>query len=95
MRVDLQMFLVTTGSLLLRSFQPDLWQAFLVGCFESADPQGTGDRCFNQWSVIPSGYVSDIVRTYYVDAGLIPSAVNNVAAATQANVVVNYPNVSA
>lgn len=48
----------------------------------------------NGLGLAPSGYVSDIVRTYYIDAGLIPSyAVNNVAAATQANVVVNYPNV--
>jgi len=48
----------------------------------------------NGLGLAPSGYVSDIVRNYYIDAGLIPSyAVNNVAAATQANVVVNYPNV--
>lgn len=41
-----------------------------------------------------SGSASDIVRTYYIDAGLIPTyAVNNVAAATQANIVVSYPNV--
>ncbi len=42
----------------------------------------------------PSGSVSEIVKTYYIDAGSIPTyAVNNVAAATQANVVVNYPNI--
>ncbi len=37
---------------------------------------------------------SNILSTYYTDASAIPSyAVNNVAAATQANIVVNYPNV--
>lgn len=48
----------------------------------------------NGLGLAPSGSVLDIVRSYYIDTGLIPTyAVNNVAAATQANVVVNYPNV--
>lgn len=48
----------------------------------------------NGLGLTPSGSASDTTRTYYIDAGLIPAyAVNNVAAATQANVVVNYPNV--
>ena len=47
----------------------------------------------NGLGLAPSGSTSDIVRSYYIDAGVIPNyAVNNVAAATQANVVVNYPN---
>ncbi|BAY89362.1 MULTISPECIES: fasciclin domain-containing protein [unclassified Tolypothrix] len=37
---------------------------------------------------------SNVLNTYYSDAAAIPSyAVNNVAAATQANIVVNYPEV--
>ncbi|MBW4643068.1 MAG: S-layer homology domain-containing protein [Goleter apudmare HA4340-LM2] len=41
-----------------------------------------------------SDSASNILNTYYTDATAIPSyAVNNVAAATQANIVVNYPNV--
>ncbi|MBD2166951.1 S-layer homology domain-containing protein [Calothrix membranacea FACHB-236] len=37
---------------------------------------------------------SNVLNTYYTDASAIPSyAVNNVAAATQANIVVNYPEV--
>ncbi|AFY43135.1 fasciclin domain-containing protein [Nostoc sp. PCC 7107] len=41
-----------------------------------------------------SGTASDILNTYYTDASAIPDyAVNNVAAATQANIVVNYPDV--
>jgi uncharacterized surface protein with fasciclin (FAS1) repeats len=41
-----------------------------------------------------SGSPTNIVSTYYTDAGAIPTyAVDDVAAATQANVVVNYPNV--
>lgn len=48
----------------------------------------------NGLGLAPSGSVADIVRSYYIDAGLIPTyAVNNVAAATQANAIVNYPNV--
>lgn len=48
----------------------------------------------NGLGLAPSGSVADTVRSYYIDAGLIPTyAVNNVAAATQANAVVNYPNV--
>ncbi|MBU7581555.1 MAG: S-layer homology domain-containing protein [Nostoc sp. TH1S01] len=40
------------------------------------------------------GNTSDILNTYYTDASTIPDyAVNNVAAATQANIVVNYPDV--
>ncbi|MDB9324294.1 fasciclin domain-containing protein [Nodularia spumigena] len=36
-----------------------------------------------------------VVNTYYTDASAIPRyALDNVAAATQANIVVNYPNVS-
>ncbi len=42
----------------------------------------------------PNGTSATISRTYYIDAGLLPKyAVNGVAAATQANIVVNYPNV--
>jgi len=42
-----------------------------------------------------SGSASDIVSTYYTDARVLPTyAVDDVAAATQANVVVNHPNVS-
>jgi uncharacterized surface protein with fasciclin (FAS1) repeats len=38
---------------------------------------------------------SNILSTYYTDSSAIPNyAVNNVAAATQANIVVNYPNVN-
>ncbi|ALF53093.1 beta-Ig-H3/fasciclin [Nostoc piscinale CENA21] len=41
-----------------------------------------------------SGNASDVLNTYYTDASAIPDyAVNNVAAATQANIVVNYPDV--
>ncbi|MBD2437552.1 fasciclin domain-containing protein [Nostoc sp. FACHB-110] len=41
-----------------------------------------------------SNSASDILNNYYTDASTIPSyAVNNVAAATEANIVVNYPNV--
>ncbi|AFY31068.1 fasciclin domain-containing protein [Calothrix sp. PCC 7507] len=41
-----------------------------------------------------SDAASNVLSTYYTDASAIPSyAVNNVAAATQANIVVNYPNV--
>ncbi|OCQ91234.1 beta-Ig-H3/fasciclin [Nostoc sp. MBR 210] len=41
-----------------------------------------------------SGNASDVLSTYYTDASAIPDyAVNNVAAATQANIVVNYPDV--
>ncbi|OUL33454.1 fasciclin domain-containing protein [Nostoc sp. 106C] len=37
---------------------------------------------------------SNVLNTYYTDASAIPNyAVNNVAAATQANIVVNYPEV--
>ncbi|WP_017655713.1 fasciclin domain-containing protein [Fortiea contorta] len=37
---------------------------------------------------------ANVLSTYYTDAATIPSyAVNNVAAATQSNIVVNYPNV--
>lgn len=43
-----------------------------------------------------SGAATDIINTYYTDAAQIPTyAVDDVAAATQANVVVNYPNVTA
>ena len=36
-----------------------------------------------------------VVNTYYTDASAIPNyALNNVAAATEANIVVNYPNVN-
>ena len=42
-----------------------------------------------------SGDATNSLGTYYTDASAIPSyAVNNVATATQANLVVNYPNVS-
>ncbi|WP_414551499.1 fasciclin domain-containing protein [Anabaena sp. CCY 0017] len=36
-----------------------------------------------------------VVNTYYTDASAIPNyALNNIAAATEANIVVNYPNVN-
>lgn len=42
----------------------------------------------------PSGSAADVVNTKYTDAGQIPVyTVDEVAAATQANIVVNYPNV--
>lgn len=48
----------------------------------------------NGLGLAPRGSASEIVRSYYIDAGIIPTyAINNVAAATQANAVVNYPNV--
>lgn len=48
----------------------------------------------NGLGLAPRGSASEINRSYYIDAGLIPIyAINNVAAATQANAVVNYPNV--
>ncbi|MGH1396412.1 MAG: fasciclin domain-containing protein [Trichormus sp.] len=41
-----------------------------------------------------SNSASNVVNTYYTDASAIPNyAVNAVAAATQANIVVNYPDV--
>ncbi|MBE9004748.1 S-layer homology domain-containing protein [Fortiea sp. LEGE XX443] len=41
-----------------------------------------------------SGSASDVLNNYYTDASVIPDyAENGVAAATQANIVVNYPNV--
>ncbi|NDJ21846.1 beta-Ig-H3/fasciclin [Nostoc sp. B(2019)] len=41
-----------------------------------------------------SNDASGVLNTYYTDASAIPNyAVNNVAAATQANIVVNYPDV--
>lgn len=48
----------------------------------------------NGLNLTASGSASDIVSTYYTDARVLPTyAVDDVAAATQANVVVNYPNV--
>ncbi|MER3491694.1 MAG: beta-Ig-H3/fasciclin [Mastigocladus sp. ERB_26_2] len=45
-------------------------------------------------NLTPSGSVEQTLANAYVDAGQIPSyAVNQVAAATQANLVVNYPDV--
>ncbi|BCX08236.1 MAG: hypothetical protein KatS3mg066_2095 [Fischerella sp.] len=45
-------------------------------------------------NLTPSGSVEQTLANIYVDAGQIPSyAVNQVAAATQANLVVNYPDV--
>ncbi|WP_315787976.1 fasciclin domain-containing protein [Fischerella sp. JS2] len=44
----------------------------------------------------PNGTPANILRSYYQDAGWIPAyAINPIAAATQANIVVNYPNVKA
>lgn len=41
----------------------------------------------------PSGTPANILRSYYKDAGWIPAyAINPITAATQANIVVNYPN---
>jgi len=43
-----------------------------------------------------TGSALNVVTNYYTDAGAIPPfAVDEVAAATQANVVVNYPNLKA
>lgn len=40
------------------------------------------------------GTPADILRTYYQDAGWIPAyAINPLAAATEANIIVNYPNI--
>lgn len=48
----------------------------------------------NGLNLSPNGSAQNILTTYYTDASTIPAyAVNEVAAATQANVVVNYPNV--
>ena len=48
----------------------------------------------NGLNLTASGSSTNIFSTYYTDAGAIPPyASNEVAAATQANVVVNYPNV--
>lgn len=50
----------------------------------------------NGLGLTTSGAAADIINTYYTDAAQIPDyAVDDVAAATQANVVVNYPNVTA
>lgn len=44
----------------------------------------------------PTGSPLTLVSTYYTDAGAIPPfAIDEVAAATQANVVINYPNLKA
>jgi len=48
----------------------------------------------NGLNLTASGSASDIVSTYYRCQMLPTYAVDDVAAATQANVVVNYPNVS-
>ncbi len=41
-----------------------------------------------------NGTPADILRTYYQDAGWIPAyAINPLAAATEANIVVNYPEI--
>lgn len=42
------------------------------------------------------GTPAEILRSYYQDVGWIPAyAINPIAAATQANIVVNYPNIRA
>lgn len=44
--------------------------------------------------LLPSGTVADVVSTAYADSGQIPTyALDGVAAATQNNLVVNYPDV--
>ncbi|MFB2768084.1 fasciclin domain-containing protein [Pelatocladus sp. BLCC-F211] len=44
----------------------------------------------------PNGTSANILRGYYQDAGWIPAyAINPIAAATEASIVVNYPNVKA
>jgi S-layer homology domain len=41
-----------------------------------------------------NGTPANILRTYYQDAGWIPAyAINPLAAATEANIIVNYPNI--
>lgn len=46
-------------------------------------------------ALTPTGSAVDLLNTYYTDAGQIPPyAIEPVAAATQANAVVNYPNVN-
>ncbi|WP_250122489.1 fasciclin domain-containing protein [Chroococcidiopsis sp. CCMEE 29] len=48
----------------------------------------------NGLGLTPTGTVANVLDTYYTDAGIIPDyALDDVAAATEANVVVNYPNV--
>jgi hypothetical protein len=48
----------------------------------------------NGLNLTPSGDAAQIISTYYTDSAQIPSyALNQVAAATQANLVVNYPDV--
>lgn len=48
----------------------------------------------NGLNLTANGNASNNLSTYYLDASFIPNyAVNNVAAATDANLVVNYPNV--
>lgn len=48
----------------------------------------------NGLGLTPTGTVANLLDTYYTDAGIIPDyALDDVAAATEANVVVNYPNV--
>lgn len=48
----------------------------------------------NGLNLTATGTAPDILNTYYTDAAQVPSyAINPVAAATQANVVVNYPDV--
>lgn len=64
-----------------------------------ASDQGMSSR--SSTSSVPSGQnvaanrpLSSVVSNYYTDAGQIPQyAVDDVAAATKANIVVNYPNV--
>lgn len=75
-------------------------QAVLPGSTEPiASNQGMSSR--SSTSSVPSGQnvaanrpLSSVVSNYYTDAGQIPQyAVDDVAAATKANIVVNYPNV--
>jgi len=48
----------------------------------------------NGLGLTPTGTIANVLDTYYTDAGTIPNyALDDVAAATEANVVVNYPNV--
>jgi len=91
MRVDLQMFRLL-GSSAEEAFEAGFMTGFLLFLPNQPIPKVQAIVAFNQWSGFGLAVMSQILSEHYVDAGLIPSyAVNNVAAATQANVVVNYP----
>jgi len=80
------------ASALRKPTKPDLWEAILVLCFANQEiPKVQAIVALaNGLNLTASGSASDIVSTYYTDARVLPTyAVDDVAAATQANVVVN------